>query len=314
MRSFTILGESNSPIALELKGIIESKQIPLKLSVTLMVDKIVIDEVNSPAFKVLLLEEPESVRPENYLPQNWRHFDLVILSPWYPSQIGLEKRSFYPVMRPEPVVGVIAEKRKDIVLINDFKFGAVTSSLYGWRLEVLKRLEKRKVKVDVWGPNWRMSKLMEVRKRVAVLRRSAKSPNLSPAESCRLIFFRPKFNLGRAEQKSSTLSEYNFALVIENDKYFLSEKLFDAVFSGNRILYRGPNLEKFSFLENLCVQLPDDIEEAVELIVKRNEIDWSVIEKRCSDFRDNQNSMLFCQGKKVANNIIDTILESIDQL
>lgn len=102
MRSFTILGESNSPIALELKGIIESKQIPLKLSVTLMVDKIVIDEVNSPAFKVLLLEEPESVRPENYLPQNWRHFDLVILSPWYPSQIGLEKEAFIQLCDQNP--------------------------------------------------------------------------------------------------------------------------------------------------------------------------------------------------------------------
>jgi len=52
--------------------------------------------------------------------------------------------------------------------------------------------------------------------------------------------------------------------VVENDKYSLTEKLFDAVFLGAKVFYRGPKLIEFEFLDGLCAQLPEDVDDAVE--------------------------------------------------
>ena len=134
-------------------------------------------------FKVLILLEPPSVMPENYNSSSWNSFNLVILlSPWRSFFYGMSNIVFQPLKRPE-IMSQDKFRQSRITLINDFKFGSVTSSLYGWRLKLLKKLSQKGVEVKVFGPNWNMSRTLEVRKRWAATRRAIGNPNFDLLEA-----------------------------------------------------------------------------------------------------------------------------------
>ncbi len=263
-------------------------------------------------FKVLILLEPPSVMPENYNSSSWNSFNLVILlSPWRSFIYGMSHIVFQPLKRPE-IMNQDKFRQSRITLINDFKFGSVTSSLYGWRLKLLKKLSQKGVEVKVFGPNWNMSRTLEVRKRWAATRRAIGNPNFDLLEAWSSLFFRPKDYCGQAPDKLSTLSEFEFTIVVENDKYSLTEKLFDAVFSGVKVFYRGPKLSEFEYLDSLCAQLPEEVDDAVEMILSREKIDWSVYQDKGLSFINDSGSMAFCEHNKVAMGIVDIIQNSLD--
>ena len=263
-------------------------------------------------FKVLILLEPPSVMPENYNSSSWNSFNLVILlSPWRSFFYGMSDIVFQPLKRPE-IMNQDKFRQSRITLINDFKFGSVTSSLYGWRLELLKKLSQKGVEVKVFGPNWNMSRTLEVRKRWAATRRALGNPNFDLLEAWSSLFFRPKDYCGQAPDKLSTLSEFEFTIVVENDKYSLTEKLFDAVFSGVKVFYRGPKLSEFEYLDSLCAQLPEEVDDAVEMILSREKIDWSVYQDKGLSFINDSESMAFCEHNNVAMGIVDIIQNSLE--
>jgi len=278
----------------------------------LLLDNSQSKSVNNFDFRILILLEPPSVMPENYNPDNWKSFDLVILmSPWRSSIYGMGHMVFQPLIRPK-IINWKKVKHPGITLINDLKFGSVTSSLYGWRLELLKKLSKREVEVKVFGLNWNMSRTMEVRKRWAATRRAKRIPDFSLREAWSSLFFRPKSYCGHAPDKFLTLSDFEYTIVVENDKYSLTEKLFDAVFSGAKVFYRGPKLSEFDYLDSLCVQLPEDVDEAVEMILGREELDWSTYQNKGLSFINDSRSMAFCEHNHVAMAIVDIIEKSLE--
>ena len=263
-------------------------------------------------FKVLILLEPPSVMPENYNSSSWNSFNLVILlSPWRSFFYGMSHIVFQPLKRPE-IMSQDKFRQSRITLINDFKFGSVTSSLYGWRLKLLKKLSQKGVEVKVFGPNWNMSRTLEVRKRWAATRRALGNPNFDLLEAWSSLFFRPKDYCGQAPDKLSTLSDFEYTIVVENDKYSLTEKLFDAVFSGVKVFYRGPKLSEFEYLDSLCAQLPEEVDDAVEMILGRQKIDWSVYQDKGLSFINDSGSMAFCEHDNVAMGIVDIIENSLE--
>ena len=213
--------------------------------------------INRPNLQVLILLEPPSVMPENYSKKKWRSFDLVILlSPWRSSLFGHTYSIFQPITRPFKNHTDNDSKDSSVCMINDFKFGSVKSSLYGWRLELLRKLQDKGLEVQVFGPNWQMSKL------------------------------------------------------IENDLYSLTEKLFDSVFAGNKVFYHGPQLDQFEFLEGLCFQLPENVEEATEVILQRDNIEWSTYQKNVRNFTMDQRSMVYFSENFIAERVFDIVKNS----
>jgi hypothetical protein len=215
------------------------------------------------AFRVLILLEPPSVMPENYVQSSLVKFDLVIpLSPWRADNMGLGKFAFQPIAEPS-VLPRSTYKEKSLVFVNALKFGAVNTSLYGWRLKILREAERAEVPIDVYGPNWDMSYFMEIRKRIAATRRALNSVERKTSEAWTNLFYRPKNYKGQTENKYRTISKYQFMLVVENDLYSLTEKIFDALYSGAIVFYRGPRLKSHTNLEQFCYELPENIEDAL---------------------------------------------------
>jgi len=225
-----------------------------------------IPQVGVESFKVLVLLEPPSVMPENYTAKALKPFDLVIpLSPWRAKMMGLPFFAFQPVEVPNTVLNREIKKSR-LVFINALKFGSVSSSLYGWRLDVLRKLQKAGLSVDVYGPNWDMSLIMEFRKRLSATRRALSNEEFDLVEAWKGFCFRPVGILGETSNKFETISRYRFALIIENDKNSLTEKLFDALFSSAIVFYRGPKLQAHTILGRYCYELPEDADLAVQMI------------------------------------------------
>lgn len=176
------------------------------------------------SFRVLILLEPPSVMPENYIVTAIDKFDLVIpLSPWRSAVMGLSQFAFQPIDQPVRCLND-EQKKHSLVFVNALKFGAVSSSLYGWRLKILDKLEASGMTVEVYGPNWSMSKLMEIRKRLAATRRATLSKDFDLLEAWSSLFYRPKIYRGQTPDKFATISGYTFALIVENDSHSLTEK------------------------------------------------------------------------------------------
>lgn len=218
------------------------------------------------SFKVLVLLEPPSVMPENYEPRALEKFDLVIpLSPWRASSMGLNSFAFQPIAEP-PLFLQNSDRQEAIIFVNALKFGSVRSSLYGWRLEILRKLEQAHLPIEVYGPNWDMTFFEEIRKRISATRRAFSSRDFKFSESWSNLFYRPKSYKGEAPDKINTISKFRFALVVENDTHALTEKIFDALYSGAIVFYRGPKLGIYTNLERFCFSLPEDPGIAVEMI------------------------------------------------
>jgi hypothetical protein len=94
-------------------------------------------------------------------------------------------------------------------------------------------------------------------------------------------FFRKSSNWkGAPADKREVGKLYKYALVIENSKEFITEKIFDALFSGCIPIYVGPKLEEFGFPKSLYVQADAnlrDIDRAIKSVEKIDYTEWSNI-------------------------------------
>ena len=79
----------------------------------------------------------------------------------------------------------------------------------------------------VFEPNWKESRVMEVWKRWAVTMEGIRNLNYKLQEGWSQIFFWLKDYCGQSPEVCLTLSEVEYNIVFEDDKYLLAEKLFD---------------------------------------------------------------------------------------
>jgi hypothetical protein len=69
------------------------------------------------------------------------------------------------------------------------------------------------------------------------------------------------------------MSKYKFALVIENDRSFISEKLFDALFAGCVPIYVGPSLNSLSLPPDLVIEAEPHLESVLEAFKEAQALD-----------------------------------------
>jgi hypothetical protein len=133
--------------------------------------------------------------------------------------------------------------------------------------------------IDLFGQGWNMGFAEKLKHYLSNLWIALKSGQL-PRFSGGRYFFRKYGNWkGAPADKREIGKFYKFALVIEHSKEFITEKFFDALFSGCIPIYVGPKLEEFGFPNSLYVQAEDNldsIELAIESAKKINYIEWGV--------------------------------------
>jgi hypothetical protein len=165
-----------------------------------------------------------------------------------------------------------SNRDKQFVVINSAKFSANRKSLYGLRRKVLKSLDKNHIQVTLFGDNWHMKKTKELRERIWAVRKELTAnrfPSLTEAFS--QFFYRYPSYKGGVEDKLLTLSKFKYAIVIENEPDFISEKLFDAIVAKCVPIYVGPDLSMYEHLNKCVVALPANDKELLNFILRDND-------------------------------------------
>lgn len=206
-------------------------------------------------FNVLILREPKTVIPFQYKNKYLNRFDLVIpMGERRAKELGLTEW----VNPPYDYVHYKSEessRTQEIVMVNSAKFSANHKSLYGLRRKTSKKLRQLGTGYDLIGDNWKISKIKEFRERIWAVKKeiSARSvPDIYEAFSN--LFCDYPEHIGRVDNKILAMSKYKYAIVIENENDYISEKLFDALAAGCVPIYVGANLNEYKNLSKCVIE------------------------------------------------------------
>lgn len=130
-------------------------------------------------------------------------------------------------------------KRKNkIVFVGSNKYSISKGELYSLRREVFKN---NKI-IDLFGHGWNQNIIYDI---LSILSSLLKTTYRNYSLKSLKLFAKQYNNYkGITNNKQKTLSNYKFALVIENSNDYVSEKLFESLESQCIVLYVGINLDK----------------------------------------------------------------------
>ena len=230
---------------------------------------------------VLVINEPTVVVPQHSDPRVLRAFDKVI-------RVG--RPDEFPVLKwpqtwREPQTELNREKKA--VVINADKWSFVSGQLYWLRAAISAKSDD----VIVYGHGWSRNIFVRLAHRAYELLRtigSGVTPNLKGST---FLASAPRHYLGTVQDKIATMSKYKVALVIENSQELMTEKLFDAWFSGCVPVYVGPPLAPFGIPESLVIRCDEPSIAALDLAIKKAlETDHAAFAKEVRSFLDRPES------------------------
>ena len=226
---------------------------------------------------ILVRQEPAIICPSNYDDRYISKFDFVI-------DVGRESKilkeiffwpQFWPIHEPKNYFRL----QEDVVIVSGNKLSLIRGELYSLRRQCIKKIPM----VSHYGTNWDMSFLKKIKEALMISLETVKA-GIIPDFRCARYFFRKYPNWqGSPIDKRLSMKNYKYSLVIENSADYVSEKLFDAFFSGTVPIYVGPNLKDFGIPSNLVIQCAPNIESVRKGILIAYAIDY---EKWCSDMKN----------------------------
>ena len=264
---------------------------------------------------VLVIYEPECVMPWQYSIECREMFNLVIcLNPWRAKKHGIKNWDYQPIETMSYTSSRVSGKRtSDFVMVNSHKFSASHESGYSLRRKVIRLMEREGLDFSLYGHNWNMGKVMELRKRVAAVREvsrvSFKEIDWNEALSDFWVSY--ESYKGSIGNKLEILSSSKLAIIIENDFNTLSEKVFDAIFALTIPIYVGPDVSSIRGLQECLFVAKPNASQIIELtkhITRKALEDRRIaIEKFISD----ETNMYFCNPRRVWENVGRMIAENL---
>lgn len=225
--------------------------------------------------RTLVTFEPSAASPMEFSKHTVDKYDKIIRSS--PLQlVSAEERHFgtgifWHANSRETIDSHLGRpKSRSVGMINANKVSLVTDSLYAFRQELLRELPLRfpSLKFSIaglgWGDTWFQRFLSNLRALFVVLK-AGRIPNIS-LWGRRIPHPENLEVLGEVSSALAFLSGCEFALVVENEATYVSEKLANAVLAGSIPLYCGPPLSKLGIPNSICVQLNANVEEFAEAI------------------------------------------------
>ena len=194
-----------------------------------------------------MLFEPEAVEPQLYRPKIQKYFNLVIpISPWRAQNLHLDDWVFFPWEKEFSPISPFAKRRQGIVITNANKFSSSIYSNYGLRRRAINTLQNHGIDFDLFGLDWEFSKSEEIKSRLIGLKESILNFRpFSIRETFGYLLNPRVVPKGHNPNFLEILTNREFALVIENQSDYVSEKLLNALLAGCIPIYVGPSLRVY---------------------------------------------------------------------
>lgn len=231
------------------------------------INEALLNSLGKHVIKVLVRHEPNIVLKETYAKAQTEKFDQII-------DIGKVKNSENSVINwPQDLFenfSHINNRLEKVVLINSNLLSLAKGENYSLRRKVALEIEE----IDLYGRQWNNGFIAKVLTLIKELRKHG-----FRLHKVRFLGLKSYFRffsnyLGEVEDKKKVLSKYKYSIVIENSSDYLSEKLFDAIFSGCIPIYVGPNLANYEIPNYLYVQAKPEISDIKEKILSAKSKDY----------------------------------------
>ena len=198
---------------------------------------------------VLVIQEPEVVLPQHSKVSILKRFDSVL-------RIG-RPDEYQQLKWPQSWRAVIRnpDRINSAVMINSDKWSFVPGHLY-WLRAALAAQSKNLV---VYGYGWQRPNITRLSHRLFELLRILATGTMPSFKGLKNSLSVPISYQGDTPDKVRQMSNYAVAVVIENSREFVSEKLFDAWFAGCVPVYVGPNIENMGIPPGLVIQSNPDV-------------------------------------------------------
>lgn len=227
----------------------------------------------SPENCTLVHMEPSVVLPANYSGARNKQFTKIITVGGIRSQVSSSVH--WPLLWPstselQKLNGT--ERTERVVVINGNKMSFIKGELYSLRRQAIKSVGN----LDLFGTQWDskfVPRLIIAFKSFAQAVLSLKLPRLSGLN----LWFQdyPK-SKGPVDDKLKTMSEYKYALVIENSAEYMSEKLMESLFAGCIPIYVGPDPEEFGIPKELVIRAQPSLHSIQEALLEA--VSWNMNE------------------------------------
>jgi len=254
---------------------------------------------------LLIRTEPTIVLPKNYWPSTQNRFGQVLTLGGDPS-VGIDSLP-WPQVWPETDDAFLyqGKARQDkIVSISGNKLSLISGELYSLRRKCIQQLSD----LVFFGKGWDLTflnKLETALKAFLFALISWRLPKLS-ALDCWFSRY-PRWG-GAVDDKRQVMSDYNYALVIENSLEYVSEKLFDAFFAGCIPIYVGPLVSKYGIPQELVIQADPDLESIRRAIESARSLSYEVWFSGVKSFLESESTRTKWSHEHVYQEIADRLL------
>lgn len=252
---------------------------------------------NSVAKTYLIRSEPRAVYPIQYTSKIENKYDRIwtfgtikrsevgnqILEWPYlisPNPLQPQSNDSFP-KKSQPIKGKdIYDKWKHreylISMVASNKVSPTRHSNYEIRRKIIRNIGPNNITVH--GGLWRAPLSRKLAYRLSVVKYCLSNfyvPNIFIV--FKDIFTKYPENYVEIRDKYEVLNKSKFSIVIENDSNYVSEKLFDALYSKTIPIYLGPSLINYKIDPNVVIELPAELNDLFSII--RNMPESEIIDK-----------------------------------
>lgn len=213
----------------------------------------------NPNRRALVVLEPECVDPFPYLSQTREKYgNLYAGSESWATRLGGKAfRYFNGALslldnKSRPDLLETELRANKFVMIQAHKFSVIHGEQYSLRREVAQEAWRSEIALDLYGRSWLMSNTKVL---LSVLRSihnglsyaiKARQPLVLKLRGLKNAWLKCGVHFkGEPDDQIDVLKKYRYAIVIENSLDFISEKLFNAMAAGCRVLYVGESLSVY---------------------------------------------------------------------
>ena len=221
--------------------------------------------------RVLFALEPRAVLPMQHRKRIRDKFGMVLVSSPDQLQSPTDVYFDYGFLFPkEQVASELPRKMGSVAMLNANKSSFVSGSQYKDRKSLIKKLARLGFSVTIAGAGWGKSfwtQILDSVRSLLFCLSQGEWPDITRfSMPIRLNLSNIKFS-GVVADGNLFYRQHEFALIVENDPQYISEKLFHALESRCIPLYLGPKLQTIGLPESLIVDLSKESESSLSMLL-----------------------------------------------
>ena len=225
-------------------------------------------------FSVLFRSEPKCVLPEAYKKENENFFDAIIK---FGKPASVERSSHWPQywLKEQLLEQSVGHRSDRIAMINANKLNLSEYELYSLRRQCAVEINS----VDLYGESWNLNLISKSR---TLIIEFLKDPirHLFSMRNHTRYWFKNWPETMAPINKQDILRMYKYTLVIENDRTYMSEKIFDALIAGCIPIYVGPSVVDYGIPADVVIEVEPTVTSVALGIEAAKRLDFNTFHRR----------------------------------